>query len=297
MLNAEIQTRIRESVVGCDRKPSKWTPYLPARRRAAESHKSLRGDLIETVIVKLDVIENSGPDNLRDTLKARLARASDVSFAVAFVTQSGLNVLVQVLRTVAATGRVRFLTGLYQKVTEPTALRTLLRVQNETRGQLSVRLSMEPQFHRKLFLLSSSRYSTVIAGSSNLTRAGLTSGGELNLLLTMPKGAPALKKIMRAFNDDWEYRAVPLTADQIVRYEHNRPMAPEWPSYSREQLAKILGDPAHHTNATVERATCWRNSITGSVKKGTRQVISETTNWDDENWSWYSAGGAFIQSP
>src|ERR1700722_2408491 len=132
--------------------------------------------------MNLDIIENSGPDNLRDTLKAHLRRASDVSIAVAFVTQAGLDEVVQSLRQVAEQGRVRLLTGLYQKTTEPEALRTLLRIQDETRDRFSVRLSREPQFHRKLYLLGSRTHSTVIIGSSNLTREGRRSGGELTLI-------------------------------------------------------------------------------------------------------------------
>jgi HKD family nuclease len=87
---------------------------------------------------------------------------------------------------VAADGGVRLLTGLYQKFTEPQALRTLLRIQEETCGQLSVRLSLEPQFHRKMYLLTSRTRSTAILGSSNLTRDGLRSGGELNVMVCLP---------------------------------------------------------------------------------------------------------------
>src|SRR5437016_13080803 len=68
-----------------------------------------------------DIIENSGPDNLRDTLRSHLRRASEVSIAVAFVRQSGLDEIVQALRQVATRGNVRLLTGLYQKMTEPRA--------------------------------------------------------------------------------------------------------------------------------------------------------------------------------
>jgi HKD family nuclease len=144
--------------------------------------------------VKLDIIENNGPDNLRDTLRFRLRRASNVSIAVAFVTRAGLDDIVQALRQVAANGSVRLLTGLYQKVTEPEALRTLLRIQEETRGRFSVRLSREPRFHRKLYLLYSRKNATAIIGSSNLTSEGLRSGGELNLIARLPKGVASRQK-------------------------------------------------------------------------------------------------------
>jgi HKD family nuclease len=243
--------------------------------------------------VKLDIIENNGPDNLRDTLKSQLRRASEVSIAVAFITQAGLDELVQALRQVAANGRVRLLTGLYQKVTEPQALRSLLRIQNETRGRLSVRLTREPQFHRKLYLLKSHARSTAIIGSSNLTREGLRSGGELNLIARLPKNSPLVKQLSQAFEDDWEHRAVPLAADQLVEYEKARPTPPKRENYATGQLAKILGASLTHRQGeegSPERVY-WREAITGRVKKRTERIITETTNWDDRNYSWFSTGG------
>ncbi len=78
--------------------------------------------------ISFEIIENKGPDNLRDTLKARLLRASEVCIAAAFVTRSGIDTIIQALRQVAGKGRVRLITGLYQHVTEPQALETLLRM-------------------------------------------------------------------------------------------------------------------------------------------------------------------------
>ena len=243
--------------------------------------------------MKLDIIENSGPDNLRDTLKSQLRRASEVSIAVAFVTQAGLDEIVQPLRQVAANGKVRILTGLYQKVTEPQALRTFLHIQEETREQFSVRLSREPHFHRKLYLLSNGTQSTAVIGSSNLTREGLRSGGELNLIARLPKGSVTAKRLAQAFEDDWEHRAVPLVAEQIVGYENARPEAPKRESYTKGQLAEILGARPAHRQATQDdqNTDFWRDGITGLVRKRTRQIVSQSTNWDDRDYCWFSLGG------
>jgi hypothetical protein len=86
----------------------------------------------EDLAMRLDIIENNGPDNLRDALRSQLRRASEVSIAVAFVSKAGLDEVLQSLRQVAAIGNVRLLTGLYQKITEPEALKTLLRAPNKT---------------------------------------------------------------------------------------------------------------------------------------------------------------------
>lgn len=243
--------------------------------------------------MKLDIIENSGPDNLRDVLNFQLSRAARVSIAVAFVTQSGLEEILQSLRQVAANGNVRLLTGLYQKVTEPLALRTLLRVQEETRERFAVRLSREPQFHRKLYLLSSRSHSMAVLGSSNLTREGLRSGGELNLMVRLPNDSSLARRIAQAFEDDWEHRAVPLTAEQIAEYEKARPERPKSKSYTKAQLLKILRVTPIHRQATEKSQlrNYWRDCIAGVVKKRTERIIYDTTNWEDKNYSWFTPGG------
>jgi HKD family nuclease len=249
-----------------------------------------------TGVVGFDVIENSGPNNLRDLLKVKLAEASEVYIAVAFLTESGLAEIIQPLRQVAARGQVRLLTGLYQRVTEPKALRLLLRIQRETRERFSIRLSREPRFHRKVYLLENRTRAVAIVGSSNLTREGLRSGGELNLLTSLPKDASSYKRLRKAFDKDWhKRRAVPLTRERIKRYEHERPSsAVGQKTYSKDELRRILGTEPTHEGATPlqRRVNTWRDCITGFVKERTDRIIGEVTNWDTKDYSWFSAGGS-----
>ena len=241
--------------------------------------------------MSFEIIQNNGPDNLRDTLNHQLKRSSEVFIAVAFLTQAGLDKILQSLREVAAEGQVRFLTGLYQGVTEPQALQTLLRIQRETRGQFAVRLSKEPKFHRKLYLLGDKTHSTAIIGSSNLTREGLTSGGELNLMVHLPKDSVHAKKFTQPFEHDWNNASVPLVAEQIKEYEKVLPRQARRGWITTRQLEKILRAAPAHTHATSDSANpkvYWRDYISGEASKRTGQVISETTNWDNKNYSWYS---------
>jgi HKD family nuclease len=216
-----------------------------------------------------------------------------VAIGVAFVTQSGLEDILQSLRQVAVSGRVRLLTGLYQKVTEPTALKTLFQVQKETRGRFSVRLSTEPQYHRKVYIVRGRTNCAIIMGSSNLTREGLRSGGELNLVVRLPKGSRAGNKLAQPFEDDWEYRAVPLAPEQIVEYEKARPEPPNWESYRKGQLSRILGAAPSHQQAAGDdtAADTWRDCITGWVMRKTKRIISDSTNWDEKDYGWFTPGG------
>ena len=142
------------------------------------------------------IIENNELDNLRDTLEDLLAKATEVCISVAFVTQSGLDEIIYSLQQVTAEGRkekVRLLTGLYQRVTEPKALDALLGLQTQTKGRFSVRLSTEPKFHRKVYLVENDTQATAIIGSSNLTKEGLQSGGELNAVLSLPRNSVSIR--------------------------------------------------------------------------------------------------------
>lgn len=125
---------------------------------------------------RFEFIENAGPNSVLDNLKRLMKRASRVDLAVAFISATGLNQLLPSLQQVASRGEVRILTGFYQGITDPQALRTLLRVQTQTHGQLSVRISREPKFHRKVYLVKGGNMVKAIIGSSNLTRQPEFSG-------------------------------------------------------------------------------------------------------------------------
>lgn len=241
-----------------------------------------------------EVVENSGPNNLRDLLKARFAKASRVDIAVAFITESGLAEIIQPLRQVAAGGNVRLVTGLYQRVTEPKALELLLDVQRETCGRFSICLSREPRFHRKVYLIESRTRAVAIVGSSNLTREGLRSGGELDLMVSLPTAAPSYQRLKAAFDKDWAPDgAVPLTKERIKRYARKRPPSSVGQkTYSKAELREILGKEPTHRGVTDGKlpGDIWRDCITGFVKKRTERIISEVTNWDTKHYDWYSTG-------
>jgi HKD family nuclease len=181
----------------------------------------------------IEVIENSGPNTLARTLAALLATASEAQFQVAFVTTAGVNSVLPGVHRVASRGTVQIITGLYQCVTEPSALRALLRAAESSRGRIRVRLSKNPRLQTKLYLIGSRRYMTCIAGSSNLSSEGLASPGELNLLFRSKTAARAARRLVNYFDDAWEHEAIDLTHERINRYEAKRP------SQSRTLLSDV----------------------------------------------------------
>lgn len=241
--------------------------------------------------MKLELIENRGPDNLRDTLTNLLKRSTDVSLAVAFVTTGGLNPILGPLQGVAGRGKVRMVVGLYQCVTEPQALRTLLRVQRSTKGKVSVRLSREPGFHRKVYLLKTRGTLNAVIGSSNLTKEGLSSGGELNSLFSMHTKTASAQRIAQVFEEEWSSdRSVPLTQARVEAYAKLRGSRKASHAPSKQDLRTILGVNPRHESAddTSSPIALWRTWIEGGVKKSTESWVSQETDWDRREWDWFT---------
>jgi superfamily II DNA or RNA helicase/HKD family nuclease/predicted house-cleaning noncanonical NTP pyrophosphatase (MazG superfamily)/phage repressor protein C with HTH and peptisase S24 domain len=114
-------------------------------------------------------------------LLRELGRCSAAHLAVAFILQSGLDVIVNALAAALNRGvRVRFLTTDYLHVTEPDALERLIALP----GDLDVRVHSEPgrSFHPKSYLFEYQRpgRGTAFIGSSNLSRSALQGGVEWN---------------------------------------------------------------------------------------------------------------------
>lgn len=151
---------------------------------------------------QFEVIENAGPNSLLENLKRILKKADRADIAVAFISVSGLNDLLPSLQLIAAHGSVRILTGLYQSITDPQALRTLLRIQEQSRGHLSTHISKEPKFHRKMYLTQVGSQVRAIIGSSNLTKDGLSSGGELNIYFSSAASSASMQRLLSMFDDD-----------------------------------------------------------------------------------------------
>ncbi|HMD99345.1 MAG TPA: phospholipase D-like domain-containing protein [Terriglobia bacterium] len=241
--------------------------------------------------LRLAFVENAGPDSVRTVLREELKKAREVCIAVAFVTRAGVDQIIQPLRSAAATGSVRLLTGLYQHLTEPSALEALLLVQEQTNRKLSVRLSREPQFHRKFYLIRKKGQVVMLVGSSNLTKEGLRSGGELNALVWVPEESATFDEARAIFDKDWE-QGVNLDRGLIERYERRRKI-PKPATCSRGELAEILVKKAVHHGASPspEEHNAWRIAIEGSAGKRSQQIISETTSWFDRGYSvWVQLG-------
>lgn len=237
---------------------------------------------------KLSIIDNEGQNHLLDALRTLCETASALELEVAFVTSSGVKKLLPSLRKVAARGGVRILTGLYQSITEPAALRALIKVQRQTKGKLTVKLARERDFHRKMYLARTKGTLQVIVGSSNLTMGGLISGGEINLRIGIPVTSPQALRLSKIFKSDWK-KGFELTLDRIQRYEA-KAKRPKQALLSTTTLAQILGGQTEHVKGVddddKQPSRYWCDGVDGGVSKEVAASVYEQTGWDKKGYSW-----------
>ncbi len=138
-----------------------------------------------------------------DVVRSGLRRADEVALSVSFVRFSGLQLLVDDLKAlVARGGRARILTSTYMGITQPAALRVLATLEG-----VAVRVHVARQvgfqqvgFHPKFFVFSGDTMECWV-GSSNLSKGGLTTNIEANLLQRDPQ---AVQQTLAAFEAMWE---------------------------------------------------------------------------------------------
>jgi HKD family nuclease len=232
---------------------------------------------------RIALIDNSGVNQLLPYLRTAGNSCRQIDIAVAFITATGLESILHVLQKVARKDQVRILTGLYQGFTDPKALAGLLREQTATSGRLSVRISNNPRFHWKAYLLIDKGSATAIIGSSNMTSEGMTESGELNVVLTMRQDAKDFRLLHSVFEKNWDNLATPLNKRIIDEYRDWRQT--QKPSARRAvPLKQILGSktPSSHTSQPRPKKF-WRLSCTGTLRDTTVSLLEELTDWDKQD--------------
>ena len=146
-------------------------------------------------------------DPLLPHLKYLLDRTSQVDFSVAFIKQSGVDLLRGHLQDLLGrSGRVRIITGDYLDVTEPQALEELLEL-GPNLELYAVECSQGVSFHPKAYLfyngshLQTSSTNTAYIGSSNISRMALQTGIEWNYRVDQAIHGAGFDAMARAFEE------------------------------------------------------------------------------------------------
>ena len=159
---------------------------------------------------KSSVLNLQNDTRMLDIIRDGLTWADEAAFAISFTRCSGLSLLLDSLvKFGCRRAKLRLLTSTYLNITQPDALESILSLEGiECRVQTG-----HTAFHTKFWMFGNHQ---VWVGSSNLTRGGLTSNVEWNLV-TQDQIAVADAKLN--FDTLWNRPDVQLlTSDLIHSY-------------------------------------------------------------------------------
>ena len=168
------------------------------------------------------VANESKNTNVYRVLKNELQTCSEFTFAVAFITDSGLSPFLSVFQDLAKKGvKGRILTSTYLWFNQPKTFEKLANIPNvEVRiytGKDKTTAEALP-FHAKGYMFShDSGYNSAIIGSSNLTNNAIIKNYEWNLRVTSLDNAEITKNISEQIEAEWA-RGVELTETWIEEY-------------------------------------------------------------------------------
>ncbi|CAH0416004.1 DEAD/DEAH box helicase [Periweissella fabaria] len=159
------------------------------------------------------LLTNQADTSVLDYLIEEMKTSKSFTFAVAFVTESGLIDLKSTLLDMATRGiKGRLITSIYLNFNNPKVFRELLKIEN-----LEVRLADVDGFHTKTYLFEHQDYLSMIIGSSNLTQNALKKNVEWNLRVTSMQQGDIVYQVTNGLENIWE-NAIPLTQKWIDDY-------------------------------------------------------------------------------
>ncbi|MEW6717553.1 MAG: phospholipase D-like domain-containing protein [Chloroflexota bacterium] len=142
--------------------------------------------------------------NTASVLVPAIETANDIRIAVAFVSSDGLSqIMPSVHMALEAGAYVEFLVGMDSRATDPSAIRDLYTLfQKTSLGSLLCFASRRTSaiYHPKMYLARDSQTATAIIGSSNLTRRGLVSNIEANVVIKEDIRAEIVSEIYSTYN-------------------------------------------------------------------------------------------------
>jgi superfamily II DNA or RNA helicase/HKD family nuclease len=158
---------------------------------------------------------NSPESKVLSNIITELKRCDEFFFSVAFVTNSGVAVLIETLKELEKKGvNGKIIVSEYQYFTEPRALERLIGLKN-----LDIRIIREEQhLHSKGYILRNNKTISLIVGSSNLTQDALCKNQEWNLKVTTSSFGSLIVDTFEEFNRLYKC-ATPVTPEWLDTYK------------------------------------------------------------------------------
>jgi len=149
---------------------------------------------------KLLVNKNDPKEKVLSTILNELDNCEAFLISVAFVTTSGIAVLMNSLLELEKRGvKGKVLVSQYLNFTQPEALRKLIAFNN-----IEVKISTRGNAHSKGYIFKTKDYYNLVVGSSNLTASALCSNIEWNLKVSGLHSSEIVDSVLSEFQSDFE---------------------------------------------------------------------------------------------
>lgn len=148
---------------------------------------------------------------------ADLTKCDEFMISVAFITNSGVTVLLNTLSDLEQRGvKGRIIASQYQNFTDPIALKRLLHFKNI---ELRVVTQDKANMHTKGYIFRKGEKYSIIVGSSNLTQNALCENKEWNLKVNSCRTGGIVNNIVFEFETMFEL-ATPVNDNWLAKYLH-----------------------------------------------------------------------------
>lgn len=166
----------------------------------------------------INLINNSSHDNFYNELKRSFVGCRKFYFNVAFVSYSGLQLLLDIFKK-AEEEKIhgRIITSTYLNFTEPKALNKIKTFSNI---DLKIFIAKENQgFHPKAYIFEYDKFYKIIIGSANITQTALKSNIEWKVAISFQEKDEFVDRIYKEFELIWNQSEI-ASDEMINKYEN-----------------------------------------------------------------------------
>ena len=158
----------------------------------------------------------TGQDSpLENSLKESISNANRIDMVASFTKVTGVCEILEDLRMAVAKGtKIRFLTGTYLGITEPSAIKMLMDACGES---IEIRFYKGTNsFHPKAYFFYGDGRDELYIGSSNLSRSALVDGVEWNYRLIREENPAEFDRFANEFDRLFENEDLSYDVDEEV---------------------------------------------------------------------------------
>lgn len=192
------------------------------------------GKSLEDYKPKLLINDYQNGQKIISSIIKELNSCEEFFFSVAFITQSGVAILLNTLKELEEKNiKGKVLASQYLNFTNPKALEKLLEFKN-----IELRILVEDNFHAKGYIFKKKDSFSLIVGSSNLTQEALSYNKEWNIKVSSMEKGSLIRDTIKEFNKAFE-KAQKVNKEWIRTYsdiyEKHKPI------FKKEYIQKLDG--------------------------------------------------------